>query len=544
MGATYSAITMIVITAAVINFLMAIYMLSQRSSQTIPQLLAAYSLLVVIYAGSSVLQLSTDVMVDQQLWMKVQYGAKSFLPYIGLISVCYYFNQEKNIRRIHAILLLVVPCVSVILLFVNDVHYLPDFFAIWTGNSIASTVDPFAKVWFFVQGIYTIGAITISFICLLHQQKQMNDTYRLPFFLLISSFFPLLVSEYIFWFHFSRVGMSVIPILLTFTSILYMCAFVCRGMFHVAPIARDQLFQSMGDAVLVLDSNNRLVDYNKAAAKVIPGLSVETIGRAIQPYFRQHTDIPLWNDHLTLNRKASEVRKKRRRDEMNLYHSQELEWRLAQDIRYMHIRSSIIRKSTGLPTGKLIVMIDVTERTKLQQQLKQLAYFDGMTGIYKREQFLEKGQLMLEEAYRSAQSYTIILMDVDRFKRINDTYGHQVGDEALRHFVKCCQMVLRTNDLFARYGGEEFIIALPSIGASEGAAIAERLRHELAARPLAVGKQALFIAASFGVASVNRHNSFTLTELIRVADRALYRAKQKGRNRVIIAEKQDYEQLL
>jgi len=122
------------------------------------------------------------------------------------------------------------------------------------------------------------------------------------------------------------------------------------------------------------------------------------------------------------------------------------------------------------------------------------------------------------------------MMDADHFKNINDTYGHQTGDEVLRAISDRCRRTLRTNDVLARYGGEEFVVVFPETSIADAAVVAERLRAAVAENPIKVGSSALAVTVSIGLAAFTRGQD--LEKLFRRADSALYAAKQDGRNLV------------
>ena len=167
------------------------------------------------------------------------------------------------------------------------------------------------------------------------------------------------------------------------------------------------------------------------------------------------------------------------------------------------------------------------------KQLYESSVRDPLTGAFNRHYF--SSQLTTELAYaaRHEQPLSIILLDIDFFKKVNDTYGHLGGDAALVHVSQVFAKSLRTEDLLSRYGGEEFIILLRGIPVDRAVAVAERLRQSLETTPVVHGDTSFTITASFGCASLACCNATTTDGLIESADRRLYRAKETGRNRVV-----------
>ncbi len=166
--------------------------------------------------------------------------------------------------------------------------------------------------------------------------------------------------------------------------------------------------------------------------------------------------------------------------------------------------------------------------------LRSLAVTDALTGAYNRRYFVDSLERELERAKRFRFPISVILLDIDHFKRVNDTLGHAVGDEVLVELVCRFQGQLRESDLLARYGGEEFVLLLSHLDEGSALVAAERLRGVLADAPFLVGEQAVPISASFGVATVDPDGDHSVSAVLRRADQAMYKAKDAGRDRVCI----------
>jgi len=182
----------------------------------------------------------------------------------------------------------------------------------------------------------------------------------------------------------------------------------------------------------------------------------------------------------------------------------------------------------------LIVMISLALVVELLlRELQQAAERDVLTGAYNRRAFYTIVDNMFARAKRERAAVSVLSIDLDYFKKINDTYGHNVGDRVLKSFVVTCQKLLRTPDLFARYGGEEFIVVLSDTRAQNAIKIAERIRIRVEqmspVRPMKAGE----ITCSIGVASVEElADQDSISRMIEQSDKALYHAKMSGRNKV------------
>lgn len=185
---------------------------------------------------------------------------------------------------------------------------------------------------------------------------------------------------------------------------------------------------------------------------------------------------------------------------------------------------------------------DITAQKKHEQQLFEQAVLDPLTGCYNRRQFMELAAKEIRRAWRYDTSFCLIMIDIDHFKRVNDTHGHAFGDEVLKVMALTCKQTLRDSDIFARYGGEEFIILLPQTDLPGGMIVAERLRKNIEDLrvPLPDGVPFHF-TISLGIVSSGATDD--LDELIKRADSALYAAKEGGRNQVrMYGEKESFEE--
>ncbi len=171
---------------------------------------------------------------------------------------------------------------------------------------------------------------------------------------------------------------------------------------------------------------------------------------------------------------------------------------------------------------------------RLQADLDRIATIDPLTGAYSRRAFMNHAERELARAQRNGAPLTLLLLDLDRFKRVNDTFGHLAGDALLRLFSETVTTRLRRTDLFGRYGGEEFCLLLPDTDRSGAAALAEALRRDVVARPLPFQGHEITASVSIGIAACRSGED--LDAALAAADLALYRAKRNGRNQVIVAE--------
>ncbi|NOR42814.1 MAG: DUF484 family protein [Gammaproteobacteria bacterium] len=179
-----------------------------------------------------------------------------------------------------------------------------------------------------------------------------------------------------------------------------------------------------------------------------------------------------------------------------------------------------------------------------RQRILKLGYQDGLTDAYNRRYFDERLKREIDRSVRNKTDLVCLFIDIDFFKKINDTYGHQAGDMVLVKLVSLMRDQVRSSDIVARYGGEEFAIILPDTGIHIAHEVAERIRHEVEQQKLSINDETISITVSIGLASLSQiaHQIGTLKKwqdgldkiLLSKADEALYQAKQTGRNQVVI----------
>lgn len=181
---------------------------------------------------------------------------------------------------------------------------------------------------------------------------------------------------------------------------------------------------------------------------------------------------------------------------------------------------------------------DITSRKNREALLKNQATRDPLTSLYNRRYFEDEVTKLILKSKADNTPYSVLMLDADHFKRVNDTYGHKIGDKVLIELALTSERALRDKDIVARYGGEEFVVFLPGISAEQGRGVADRLRESIASVVVySDDNQPVTFTVSIGVSSSDISDN--IDTLIKTADEALYKAKQSGRNRVEVFSKKD-----
>ncbi|MBU0632665.1 diguanylate cyclase [bacterium] len=277
---------------------------------------------------------------------------------------------------------------------------------------------------------------------------------------------------------------------------------------------------SMGEGIFVIDKEGNL-EFMNAEAEHILGWSFEEAKNT-----NLHNLI-----HIHLDEDASECIVKKAYQEGEKNHSEDdFFQRKNGEIFPVSITAAPINVNHDT-SGAVVIFRDITERKALEKQLSDLALHDKLTGLYNRGSFDEKLDYELSRAHRYHRNLSLLMFDIDFFKKVNDTYGHQAGDDVLKEIAHIIKRSVRGSDYAARFGGEEFMVILPETESTKAFELAERIRKTLEAEPIQIAEnETIHVTTSIGVATSTK--GITAKKLMLSVDRALYKAKNSGRNRV------------
>lgn len=387
----------------------------------------------------------------------------------------------------------------------------PWHLAFWQSFSIEPGVIEAQTVHGPLFALYVIPTylmILASILCYLDFYRRTPEQYQPRAILMVfASLVPLLADGL------QQAGYKIlsqvdqVPLSLVLASILFGIVVLRYRALEILPIARELVIQNIAAAVIVLNQNRQILEVNPFA------------------YGLSKVDAPFDEDLDTAFPEFSGI---------EIYHGMELELEvaLASGNRWLFFRASEVRQSDTL--GMVLVGLDITDRKLAEQELERRATTDPLTNVHNRRAFFELAEAELTRAKRARESLAVLMVDIDYFKKINDSKGHQAGDAVLKELARRIKATLREVDLVARYGGEEFICLLA--GNAEGVLqSANRLRLAFAGKPIATNAGDVNITISIGVAFVQSLDA-PLAETIERADEALYQSKINGRNRVTLHE--------
>jgi diguanylate cyclase (GGDEF)-like protein/PAS domain S-box-containing protein len=276
-----------------------------------------------------------------------------------------------------------------------------------------------------------------------------------------------------------------------------------------------------GFGIYLIDREGRIRSWNHGAAQITGLGESDVIGRPFSALFVDETvreGAPQRTlEFVRANRHCSDEQRRRRSNGGDF---------MAQ------CSIDALRSDSGELLGFVEVFQDITEQKQREERLYQRATRDALTGTFSRGHFTEMAELEIERARRFAEPLSVVMLDIDHFKKINDSYGHEVGDKVLVSLARTLQEQVRRIDFCGRLGGEEFALMLPRANKEPALELAQRLRRKLAEQRIVVAPaREIAFTTSLGVAAL-RPTTRDLAELLRNADAALYKAKREGRNRV------------
>lgn len=202
------------------------------------------------------------------------------------------------------------------------------------------------------------------------------------------------------------------------------------------------------------------------------------------------------------------------------------------------VNVSILNSGKGAGASLVAIVRDISRQKALEENLEKLAGTDPLTGAMNRRNIILRAEEEVERAQRYNHSLSVAMIDIDRFKRVNDTFGHLVGDRAICHVADTISAGLRKSDRLGRWGGEEFLLVLPEVDEKSAVKVLQRLRQDIENAPVPGNDgdaERITLTVSIGATGL-RETDHALAELIARADKALYRAKSAGRNKVCALE--------
>jgi diguanylate cyclase (GGDEF)-like protein len=491
---------------------------------------------VTVWSAGAAIELSVSTLPFKLLWSKIQYLGTLPAPPLFLVFASRLSRSSWTWTRKRLAALFALPALTLLAALTNELHGL-----VWPAVSMAGGESTLAV---FGRGpMFWIGVVGFSYLCLAAGSVQLTrGALSLPRALrrqavvaLVAVGIPWVTNaSYIFGFFPVR-GLDPTPLSIAAMGVVCGVAVLGFGLVDLLPEARAAIVRGMSAGLLVFDEDDRLIDLNPAARHLL-GDAELAIGA---PWSQVAAH---WPGLAT------------GRDEQRQICVEVLA--PGEPTRALEVEISRLEATHGGPDARIVQIHDVSERRRaalelvranqelrrrlgeieqLQESLREQAVRDPLTGVFNRRYLDETLAREFARAERAAEPIAVVLLDLDRFKELNDRLGHAAGDEVLRALGALIRARTRKADIACRLGGDEFLIAMPGTDRAAALLRAEDLVETFAVRFARATREGISCTLSAGVAAWPA-DATSLESLLASADLALYAAKAAGRNRVAVPD--------
>lgn len=498
-----------------ILFLLFLYALFRHRNQY-ALIYSFISLTAGIYALGYSLELQASSVEEIRFYLSLEYLGIAFLPGV-LCLFAYKLMDKKSLSPLVGVLFFAEPLLVFFLHLTNEFHHLyyADLRPLYREKQLV--VQIIEVPFYFVHMGYMLSSLALAVFVSIRRFLRSQGELKNRYLFIGLGFLSPLVTAAAYFSHLTPPGVDTGLAGVIGSALFFSIAIFKYHFFDIDVIILQDIFSALEEGVVVIDRDHHLMDYNPSAVRYFPCLSGLDIGSPIPATSPLRELVIRQEDRFTIENKQE-----------NAFH-------------ILEITATPIFRNTQ-PCGKAYVMKDVTRTVTLMHQLEQLATTDQLTGLYNRRRLIEEGEKELQRCIRNGTSLSIFMIDIDHFKKVNDTFGHHAGDEVLKQVASIFSRRFRTIDIIGRYGGEEFVLILSGVEGKQAAEIGESLRDIVERTPVAVDGNAIQVTLSIGSITVsgeamkNRRNELNLQKLFILADQAMYKAKTAGRNRVFSEE--------
>lgn len=518
---------------SVVSIVAAIFLWKRRASRGGWPLLLLF-VMVAEWALANGLEAAAVAGDLKILWSKVAYIGAQTSPVLLVLFALQYTGRGKGITPLKTIALFLIPVVTIILAATNELHRL-----IWTGftsgpegtNSLIYQHG--LAFWISISFVFTM-VITGTALLIRYAVHSQMVYRKQSWFVLVASILPLIGSlMYILNLN-PFPGLDTISVSFLFTGLIMVWGMYKERLLDIVPIAHELVLENINDGILVIDDLYRIIDLNSAVEKIlaikrneIVGAQAETLGEfwvGIQDQFKKDQIRRIESTAEKFNNVILDVRISPLNDQRGRF----LGWAvILDDI------SSRKKVEADLNRVNNRLKRQLVEIQELQEQLHDQAMRDSLTGVYNRRYLEETLSREIAKSKRDNAPLSIIMIDVDYFKRINDAFGHKAGDDVVIALGRLLQTQTRDGDCVSRYGGDEFVLIMPEMSQKDALIRAELWRDAIKAMIFQIGEEVVNVTISLGISTFPENGSES-EELLKSADDALYHAKESGRDRTCL----------
>lgn len=499
-------IFLVIFLTAVTAAQLTIYILNNRKRIYLKGLLGL-SVCVFIYSLFYSFELISRNLYCLKLFTVMEHIGTIFISVFWVIMALEYTNKGRYLNTRLYLTLTCLPILFIIMNLTDGYHHLfYRNYSVTIMNSLTIVrITPgvgYIAALIYINLMYLFGNV-------LHIEYFIkNKIYKKRSFAIMLTCLLPWAGSWMYILNLFPIKIDFTPILMAIVCIIYYKAISKNSIFQTAAIARHVIFDNINDIILVLDMDNKIIDANKKAEQLFNKKTANIVGQDLTMAIKSLKEI-------------SKYLKSKNEEKFDLI------------VKYNNGEYYFTGEITFINSdGKVIILKDSTEQNLMIKKLKYYATMDILTEVYNRNYFYIAASHRIMHCINNNRTVSLIMMDIDKFKYINDTYGHSAGDHVLKNVAAILKKCLEENCVIGRYGGEEFIIVIEDLEEEKVIETVEKLRLEITNFDNVYEDKIIKVTSSFGIFTT--YNLTDLDEMIKFADEALYKSKDNGRNRVSI----------
>ena len=477
---------------------------------------SALTLCIGIYLFGFLMIINSNNLQEMVYWNQFQYLGVQFISVLWLVVALLYTKTIYTLKGPLAILLFSVPIATTFIRLTNPLHHL--FYKSLEMKQVYeySVLRMVRGPWYYVNISYTVLCLLLAILIYYLEHMKNRAKHTRPQFMvfILASLLPLIGVSLILS-TYKEQGIDYVALAMPVSLIIINYGILKYDFLEIKTLARETIFENNTAAMVILEPELGIIDYNKAALNFFEMLSISLDEYPIENISNQKSELPDFFKDESI------------RDFSLIIDNEE---------HFFEIDSVLLNDPPGKNTRILKSIRDITKERKMQKKLKVLATIDSLSGLYNRAEFMELAQEEFTRNKRNNEELSLLMMDIDYFKIVNDTFGHAAGDEVIRKLGNIIRNNFRKTDIIGRLGGDEFAVLLKNASIEEAEKSAKKLLKAIDKTKIVYEEEKIGVTISIGVATTSGTADNNIENILKQADAALYEAKTEGRNRIIISE--------
>lgn len=462
---------------------------------------------VCFYILGYTMELNAGSIPQILFWNHIEYIGIPFVSALWLTIGLVYTGHFNRHREILFFAIYAVPFTTFILRFTNNYYHLYFSSVGFVHDEGRLLLLKIPGPWMYVQAVHSMLMLLATLGLFLYDAFKTGEKGLGKISLIIAATVFAVSGLLLSFIKPFGLHIDYMALCLPITCLMVSLAILRYDFIETKSIARNQVFEFSQDAILLLNRNNEVIDYNTSAGCLFEKLGMHIAEERLSVLAGPASGLlkSLMNQTTSVARVS-----------------------VGQEEKYYEVSTKDIGGSS-LSYGQIKTIRDITATYELNEDLKRQALMDDLSGLSNRRAFMLTGQKWMARADENGGPIHLLMLDLDKFKNINDLYGHQTGDHVIRKFGMLLKASFQTHSLVARLGGEEFAVLLRGFSDAEILAVADRTRKNLEQYDFHNRDTKFHVTVSIGIAKRNEHAQ-SLESLMHMADQCLYQAKGRGRN--------------